>query len=417
MTDNDAYNVMVVDDSAVIRGLISKTLESDPHLKVIASVGDGQHAVTMLQRQTNIEVIVLDIEMPVMDGLTAIPKLLEVNPHVKIVMSSTLTVRNAEVSLQALELGAADYIPKPSSMKDAGDADNFRRELIDKVKTLGALARRAMQHGGSVLHTNTSRPAPAPGVSAAATIRPAAHTHVVTPHHDTSRPIAREPVPAATQDSARPSHLQLNEGPLELRHGPVSTPDIIAIGSSTGGPQALFEVVKSLKDLTQPIIVTQHMPATFTTILAQHITTQCGVPASEAVDGEKLLGGRIYIAPGDYHMVITGTVTDPRIALNQNPPENFCRPAVDPMLRSIAAVYGRNKVLVAILTGMGADGARGCQTVVEAGGAVIAQDEATSVVWGMPAAVAKLGLCHAVLPLKEIGPWLRDAAMGKKAKG
>lgn len=406
---------MVVDDSAVVRGLVSKALQADAQLNVIASVGDGLHAVNMLQKQPSVDVIVLDIEMPVMDGIAAIPKLLDVNPHVKIIMSSTLTMRNAEISLQALELGAADYISKPSSAKDMEATDNFNRELIEKVKTLGALARRAKQHGGSVLHQPVDKPAAADKATVH-TISPSpavarqkpAPAHVILAHNDTAA--LREPPPSAT------SPLVLNSGPIELRHTPLMTPEIIAIGSSTGGPQALFEVIKSLKGLPQPIVLTQHMPATFTTILAQHITTQCHVPATEAVDGEKLLPGHIYIAPGDYHLTVTGMPGDAHVSLNQNPPENFCRPAVDPMLRSVAAVYGR-RALVAILTGMGADGARGAQVVVDAGGAVIAQDEATSVVWGMPAAAAKLGLCHAVLPLGEIGPWLRAAALGQKTKG
>lgn len=398
---------MIVDDSAVVRGLLSKALESDPQLQVVASVGDGQHAVNMLQKLPTIEAIVLDIEMPVMDGLTAIPKLLAVNPHVKIIMASTLTERNAEVSLQALELGAADYIPKPSSTKDATASENFNRELVDKVKTLGALARRAMVHGGSVLHASSLS-------SEATTVRPSAG-RAKTP--SSAQVLSPADAPQRHRDVAEPKQppLHLSEGPIELRHTPVLTPEIIAIGSSTGGPQALFEVVKSLKGLPQPILLTQHMPSTFTTILAQHITGQCGIPAAEAVDGQKLQPGQIYVAPGDFHMLITGAPGDARVSLSQAPPENFCRPAVDPMLRSVAAVYGR-KALVAILTGMGADGARGAQVVVDAGGAVIAQDEATSVVWGMPAAVAKLGICHAVLPLNDIGPWLRAAALGQKTK-
>jgi len=178
---------------------------------------------------------------------------------------------------------------------------------------------------------------------------------------------------------------------------------VIAIGSSTGGPQALFSVLSNLKagSLRQPILITQHMPPTFTTILAEHISRVSGWQAAEGQDGEPVRPNRIYIAPGDFHMVVEQKGVDKVIRLNKNPPENFCRPSVDPMLRSISACYGR-KVLVVILTGMGSDGMKGGHVVVEAGGNVIAQDEASSVVWGMPGAAATAGICCAVLPLKEI---------------
>ncbi|NBC96167.1 MAG: chemotaxis response regulator protein-glutamate methylesterase, partial [Deinococcus-Thermus bacterium] len=185
--------------------------------------------------------------------------------------------------------------------------------------------------------------------------------------------------------------------------------------SSTGGPQALFDVVGHLAGVGLPILITQHMPATFTTILAEHLSRQCKVAASEAVDGEDLVAGRVYIAPGDWHMTVQrGTGGGPAIKLKQTPPENFCRPAVDPMLRSLVDLYGRD-VLAIILTGMGHDGLAGCRQVVEAGGAVIAQDEASSVVWGMPGAVATAGLASAVLPVGEIGPSIRKTALRSAA--
>ena len=187
-------------------------------------------------------------------------------------------------------------------------------------------------------------------------------------------------------------------------------PDIIAIGSSTGGPQALFEVLSHLKGgVTQPILITQHMPATFTTILAEHISRQCGIVCAEARDGEAIVENRAYVAPGDYHMLVVNRGGTHALSLTKDPPENFCRPAVDPMLRSIVRAYGR-KVLTVILTGMGQDGMKGCQEVTAAGGVVVGQDEASSVVWGMPGAVATAGLCSAILPLKEIGPYIRKFA-------
>ncbi|MBP2314124.1 protein-glutamate methylesterase/protein-glutamine glutaminase [Azospirillum soli] len=366
----DPVRVMVVDDSAVIRGLLTRALEGDSDIRVVASVGDGQMAVNSLQRNS-IDVIVLDIEMPVMDGLTAIPKLLAVAPQVKIIMASTLTLRGADVSMRCLSAGAADYIPKPTSTRELGGAEDFKRELVSKVKALGAAARRA-------------------GSRTRGELRP------LTP-------------------IATPSFAKREPGPVTLR--PVTAtavqakPDIIAIGSSTGGPQALFEVLSHLKTgVTQPILITQHMPATFTTILAEHITRQCGLNAQEAKDGEPIVNGRCYIAPGDFHMLVAQRGGANVISLTKDPPENFCRPAVDPMMRSILRAYGGRKILACILTGMGQDGLKGCTDVVNGGGTLIAQDEPTSVVWGMPGAVAQAGICSAVLPLKEIGPYIRKFA-------
>jgi len=378
--DNDPYRVMVVDDSAVIRGLLSRALEGDPEIRVAASVGDGQMAINSLQRNS-IDVIVLDIEMPVMDGVTAIPKLLAVAPSVRIIMASTLTLRNADISMRALQAGAADYIPKPTSTREISGADDFRRELVAKVKALGAVARRmGSRHRGEMRPLPERFPAASQSASTSA--------GVLRPRAEAKPPVLR------AQPQLAPAR-----------------PEIIAIGSSTGGPQALFEVLGHLKGgVTQPILITQHMPATFTTILAEHISRQCGIVCTEAKDGEPVVEGRALVAPGDFHMLVTSRGGGPVISLTKDPPENFCRPAVDPMMRSIVKAYGR-KVLAVILTGMGQDGLRGCQEVVAAGGTVIGQDEATSVVWGMPGAVATAGLCSAILPIKEIGPHIRKIAL------
>jgi two-component system chemotaxis response regulator CheB len=361
---------MVVDDSAVVRGLITRMLEQDNGFAVVASVGNGQMALSALERQ-DVEVIILDIEMPVMDGLTALPKLLKVDPDLQIIMASTLTLKNADVSLRALEAGAADYIPKPTSSREISGGPDFKEELIGKVRALGAARRR------------TVRRPPRPGTQTAAS------------------------TPAATAAPVRSTAIYPHAGPLTLRTAAAEVPDVIAIGSSTGGPQALFSVLGGIKSgsLRQPILITQHMPPTFTTILAEHITRISGWAAAEGKDGEAIVGNRIYVAPGDFHMVVETRGTEKVIRLNKNPPENFCRPSVDPMLRSIAAAWGR-RVLTVILTGMGSDGLKGGQTVVGAGGTVIAQDEATSVVWGMPGAVATAGICSAVLPLPEISQYI-----------
>ncbi|MCA1940301.1 MAG: chemotaxis response regulator protein-glutamate methylesterase, partial [Caenispirillum bisanense] len=199
---------------------------------------------------------------------------------------------------------------------------------------------------------------------------------------------------------------------IQLRPAANDRPDVIAIGSSTGGPQALFTVLGGIKKaggITQPILITQHMPATFTTILAEHIGRLAGLPAKEAENGEVIQNGRVYIAPGDWHMLVETKGTDKVLRLTQDPPENFCRPAVDPMFRSIAKAYGR-RVLAVVLTGMGSDGARGGKVIADAGGTVIAQDEATSVVWGMPGATAQAGVCSAVLPLPDVAPYIHKFA-------
>ena len=362
----DPVRVLVVDDSAVIRGLLTRALEADPEVRVVASVGNGQMAVGAVERQV-IDVVVLDIEMPVMDGLTALPKIIAAAPGIKVIMASTLTVKNAEVSLKALQAGAADYLGKPTSTRELGGAADFSRDLLAKVKALGAVAR-------------------------------------ATPGRGPRKSLGPASVVASLADRrAAPKAITLKSAPLR-------TPEVIAIGSSTGGPQALFEVLAHLgTSIAQPILITQHMPATFTTILAEHIQRQCRIVCAEAKDGEPVTGGRVYLAPGDFHMSVVVQGSKPVIGLNKNPPENFCRPAADPMLRSLAAQYGRG-VLAVILTGMGQDGLRGCEAVVASGGAVIAQDEASSVVWGMPGAVAVAGLCSQVLPLKEIGPAIRRVA-------
>ncbi len=381
----DPFRVMVVDDSAVIRGLLTRALEGDAEIRVVASVGDGQMAINSLQRNS-IDVIVLDIEMPVMDGITALPKLLAVAPQVKIIMASTLTLRGADVSMRCLQAGAADYIPKPTSTREVGGAEDFKRELVSKVKALGAAARRAGSRSrGEIRPLTPAAPLPSAAERAAGAPAPAPF---------------RRPEP----------------GPVTLRPFPTPPvrPDVVAIGSSTGGPQALFEVLSHLKGLAQPILITQHMPATFTTILAEHISRQCGLAAAEAKDGEVITGNRVYIAPGDFHMLVAQRAGQNVLTLTKDPPENFCRPAVDPMMRSIVKGFGARKVLACILTGMGQDGMRGCTEVVNQGGVLIGQDEATSVVWGMPGAVAQAGLCSAILPLKEIGPTLRKLATGAR---
>jgi two-component system chemotaxis response regulator CheB len=350
----EPVRVMIVDDSAVIRTLLARTLEADAGIKVIASAGNGQRAIDVLSR-TEADVVVLDIEMPVMDGITALPQLVAARPGVQIVMASTLTRKNADISMRALELGAADYVAKPTTA-ELGNAEEFKRELIGKVKTLGQVARRRLAAAGIAAK---ARPAP----------------------------------------------------PVALRQAVQHPAQAIVIGSSTGGPQALFTMLRGMPiGFPLPILITQHMPPTFTAILAEHVGQASGLPTAEGRDGDVIRAGRIYVAPGGIHMTITAQGPVRVVRLIDSPPENFCRPAVDPLWRSAAAAYGQ-ATLAVMLTGMGQDGLKGAEAIVAAGGTVIAQDEATSVVWGMPGAVAKAGLCSAVLPLAEISPFIRRVAM------
>ena len=356
--------VLLVDDSAVIRGLMSKALSNDADIVIAGSAANGEMAINMA-RDLKPDIVILDIEMPVMDGITALPKILAASPKSKVIMASTLTLRNAAISMQALSLGASDYLAKPSA-KFGNEVDEFYRELLAKVKALSGKSSVASSSASSSMGGH-------------AIAKPQAFKTLI----QTSLPI--------------------------------SSVKAIAIACSTGGPQALINLYEALRGHLAhlPIFITQHMPPTFTTILAEHLHKAGVRPCSEAKHGDVVAPGHTYVAPGDFHMVpeknANGQVV---ITLNQNPPENYCRPAADPMLRALASIYGSG-LLTVVLTGMGQDGMLGAKVVVENGGNVIAQDEASSVVYGMPKAVAEQGICRAILPLGEIGAYLIAQAGGK----
>ncbi|NLH80423.1 MAG: chemotaxis response regulator protein-glutamate methylesterase [Phyllobacteriaceae bacterium] len=372
---------MVVDDSVVVRGLIGRWIDEDPALAVVASHRNGKLAVEDVAR-SNPDVVVLDVEMPEMDGITALPLLLKAKPGLVVVMASTLTRRNAEISLKCLSLGAADYVPKPESNSGVTTSAEFRAEVVAKVKALGG---RALARSGRHAPTADAPSRPAPGPAASAPMR-------------TSSLAASRP---ATVPTLRPySSL---------------TPKVLLIGSSTGGPQALTKLFGDIGPAigNLPVLVTQHMPATFTSILAEHITKASGRRAAEGTHGEPLMPGRIYVAPGGRHMVIGKTGADICVQLNDLPPVNFCKPAVDPLFDSAVPLFGA-AILACVLTGMGHDGAAGAGRVAGAGGSVIAQDEETSVVWGMPGAVAQAGAAAEVLPLDQIGPKIARIVGGRR---
>jgi two-component system, chemotaxis family, protein-glutamate methylesterase/glutaminase len=367
----DVIRVMVVDDAVVVRGLVSRWIEAEPGMTVVASLRTGRDAVREAAR-VNPDVVLLDIDMPDLDGLSALPQLLAKKRDLVVIMASTLSRRNAEVSLKALALGAADYIPKPATNREVTTSLSFRAELIEKIRALGKRGRRFGE----------GRPG---GFSSDAPVRP--------------RIAAGE---------ARPD--------IKLRPFALTMPRVLLIGASTGGPQALTGLLEGLAGAVDrvPVLITQHMPPTFTTILAEHLARSSGRPTREGSDGEPILPGNIYIAPGGRHMLVNRHNGVAALALDDGPQINFCKPAVDPLFSSAARAFG-SAVLAVVLTGMGSDGTRGAQTIAAAGGSVIAQDEATSVVWGMPGSAAQAGVCSAVLPLPDIAPKLSALIAGDRS--
>jgi len=348
---DELINVVICDDSALVRAAVARILDREPGISVVARVGDGQLGVAEVARRRGgaqpVDVVVLDLEMPMMDGMTALPLLLGADPSVRVLISSTTTTRGAETALRALSLGASDYLPKPRA-SDAAAGSRFSVELLAKIRGLARLRRRVSVKALSL------------------TLRP---------HRPTQKP-----------------------------------PWLLAIGSSTGGPNALFTLVRELQRIPIPVVLTQHMPLAFTPILAGHITRLGDMPCSEAKDGETLEPGRIYVAPGNHHLLVHAAAGGLQARLSSEPAENYCRPSVNPMMRSAAAACP-GQVLAVMLTGMGQNGLEGTRCIVEGGGVALAQDEATSVVWGMPGAIARAGLCQAVLPLAELGARIRDIVL------
>lgn len=369
--EESEIRVMIVDDSVVVRGLVSRWLNAASGISVVSKQSNGSRGVDDVSASQP-DVVVLDIEMPEMDGLTALPKMLAIKPDMKVIMASTLTRRNAEISLRALSLGAADYVPKPETNSGVTTSDGFRTELIEKIRALGQGVK-------------TTAPTP--------TVAAVPRTGAVSP--------ARAPAAAAPQTE------------IVLRNFKSVLPKIVVIGSSTGGPQALFEVTKAIGRAIDrvPVVITQHMPPTFTTILSEHIAKSSGRPCKEADHNELLLPGHIYVAKGGQHLSLAQDGAGLLAKLDDGPAINFCKPAVDPLFESAAQLF-KSAALGVILTGMGHDGRDGAAMIADAGGNIIAQDKETSVVWGMPGAVAEAGVCTAVLPLGQVGPRIIRALSG-----
>lgn len=349
-----AIRVLVVDDAVVVRRIVSDTLAEDPAIEVAGVAANGRIALAKVP-QVNPDVVVLDVEMPELDGLATLRILRREYPKIPVIMFSTLTERGAATTLDALALGAADYVTKPANVGSVLTAtQRIREELVPRIKAL------------------------CPGKAGAA--RPAR----------AAVPPAAFPRPAA---AARPA-------PVEL----------VVIGVSTGGPNALADIVPRLApSLPVPVLIVQHMPPVFTRLLADRLTAAGGMRVREGVAGGAVVPGEAWLAPGDWHMTVRRAGLASTVQLHQGPPENSCRPAADVLFRSAVEAYGPG-VLGVVLTGMGQDGLRGAQLIKEAGGTVFAQDEATSVVWGMPGYVAQAGLADRILPLGRVAGEI-DAAV------
>lgn len=343
--------VLLVDDAVVVRKALSVAIEKDPDLEVAGTAVNGRIALAKFPTLKP-DIILLDIEMPEMNGLETVRELRKIDSRVPIIMFSTLTERGASTTLEALALGATDYVTKPSNVNGAATMETITSELIPKIR---ALCRLTMRDG--TLSERKFVPVP-PAVS-----------------------VSRVLVPA----------------------------QIVVIGVSTGGPDALARMVPTLPaDFPVPVLIAQHMPPIFTSMLAARLSSKSALPVRECLPGEWLKPGSILIAPGDFHMIVEADAGGVRVQTHQGPRENFCRPSVDVLFRSVAAVYG-TRTLAVILTGMGQDGLLGCEALRAQGARVYVQDEATSVVWGMPGFVARAGLADKVLPLQQIGAEIVNA--------
>ncbi len=351
--------ILVVDDSVVVRRMLTEMLSANPAIESVSTASNGKIALARIP-QVNPDAIILDVEMPEMDGLQTVAAIRRFNRTLPIIMFSTVTARGASATLDAIGLGANDYVTKPSTRSGTvGQLGLVYQDLLDKIKT----------HCHYEANAGAGDPSPSlrpPVNSAAKIVTPATALQLATP--------------AAS-------------GPIEA----------IAIGVSTGGPNALAALLPTFPaDLSVPIFIVQHMPRLFTKLLAERLSSKALIRVDEASHGDVVVAGRAFVAPGDFHMVVKRLGAKVVIHTNHDAPENSCRPSVDPLFRSIADTYGA-RALGVILTGMGQDGLRGCEAIRARGGQVLAQDEASSVVWGMPGYVARAGLAEKVVPLSEMG--------------
>ncbi|MBL8852489.1 MAG: chemotaxis response regulator protein-glutamate methylesterase [Planctomycetaceae bacterium] len=381
--------VLIVDDSAVVRKVLTEAMASDPSIEVVGIAANGKIALAKIPVLAP-DLITLDVEMPEMDGLETLSEIRKLYPTLPVIMFSTLTDRGTQITVDALALGANDYLAKPCNTGSLGaTVKAIQDELIPKIKVF---CKRSCP---LTITTTRSDSAPASG-------------------YRLSPGVGQKPSPSGLPSRivdaspGNPSAAWPTKPASRAFTNPSSRIDAIVIGTSTGGPNALTKVLPLLPaDLPVPILIVQHMPPVFTARLAERLDQLSKLSVVEAAEGMPVLPGRAYLAPGDYHMSLQRLGTQIKIKLNQDAPENSCRPAVDVLFRSAIQTWGGN-LLAVVLTGMGQDGMKGSEMIRETGGTILAQDEASSVVWGMPGAVSRAGLAHEVLPLADV-----PAALGR----
>jgi two-component system chemotaxis response regulator CheB len=394
-------SVLVVDDSVVIRRLVTDALAEDPEIRVVGTAPNGRVALAKIE-QLNPDLVTLDIEMPVLDGLSTLRELRPRYPLLPVIMFSTLTAAGASATLDALSAGASDYVTKPSNVGSFEESKRSVREQI--IPRIHALCER-----GARRPRRYSAPSPRDG-------RPDGRPDGGSDGRRATGGFAFPPALPGLADVPRSGKApaRVAGGSAAPRPARTEQIDVLAIGCSTGGPDALSKVLQAIPaNLPVPVVVVQHMPPVFTKMFAERLNRTCALEVLEAAGEEQVRPGTVYIAPGDHHLEVVRSGISVVTKLNSGPPENFCRPAVDVLFRSVAKVYG-GKVLATVLTGMGQDGKRGAEVLRAGGAEIVAQDEATSVVWGMPGAVALAGLADAVLPLPEMAGHLVSRITGSR---
>ncbi len=369
--------VAIVDDSVVVRGLFARWLRETPGLQVVGTFRSGREIIERVSEVAP-DIIILDIEMPDIDGLAALPHILRLRPGAIVIVASTLTARNADISFKCMSMGARDYLLKPQTNREVSTSNEFRQLLIEKIFTLGLKGRRTPQLRGPIMPNPETVSAPGP------------------------------------LNGIQPRTLKDGVQVPAMRAFSRITPKLLLIGASTGGPQAVMMLLKNIKDnLTQfPVLIAQHMPAAFTIMFAEHLTRHTQLDVVQATDGETLKAGRVYVAPGGRHMALIQRLGLSEIRITDDAPVNFCKPSVDVLFESSAEIYGA-ACLAIMLTGMGVDGARGAYRVAQSGGSVIAQDEASSVVWGMPGATVRAGACAAIMSVPQMSPVVSRLLTGR----
>lgn len=383
--------VVVVDDSATVRGFLARWLSECDDIELVGSAANGLEAVS-LAPVVKPDVIILDIEMPHMNGLEALPLIRIGAPDAAVVISSRLTRKNAELTLRCLQGGATEVLPKPSSDSKVASLEDFHRDMLHKVRSLGR------RESAMSIASNPAR-------SAIPISAPAARR--VEPTPSLPQPPARKLAPRIAAIGT-----QVQEQPRPAPQAAAVAPRAILVGASTGGPNACAELIGALRPLSSrlPIVIAQHMPPVFTRVFAEHLASATGAHCHEARDGEPLLAGRVYIGPGGHHVTVAGSASEPIIAVDSRPPVRFSRPSVDLLFLSARDVFGAQAVGV-VLTGMGSDGLEGARAMAEAGARIYAQDEASSIVWGMPGAVARAGLaCETLSPARIAAALMSTAA-------